>query len=263
MEIKGKRKTKAEKIEEIGRLLDIMDELREKCPWDKEQTFESLRTLTIEEVHELSDSILEKDYDELKKELGDLLLHIVFYSRLGEEAGDFDIRDVAEGINEKLIRRHPHVFGDVNAEDEEQVKKNWEEIKMSEGYKSAMSGVPKSMPALVKALRIQEKAAGVGFDWGDLSPVWEKLDEEIAELKEEEGGELERIEDEMGDLIFTVVNLSRFLKVNPEDALEKANRKFIGRFLKMEEMAEKRGKRMREFDLDELEEFWQEAKNVQ
>ena len=263
MEIKRKRTDRAKKIEEIGRLLDIMDELRVKCPWDKKQTFETLRTLTIEEVHELSDSIIEKDYEELKKELGDLLLHIAFYSRLGEEIEKFDIHDVAHGINEKLIRRHPHVFGDVNAEDEDQVKKNWEEIKMSEGYKSAMSGVPKSLPALVKALRIQEKAAGVGFDWGDLSPVWEKLDEEIEELKNEENGPLERIEEEMGDLIFTVVNLSRFLKVNPEDALEKANRKFISRFLKMEEMAEERDKRMSEFTLEELEEFWQQAKKFE
>ncbi len=262
MEFKKNRISKEEKLREFGRLLDIMDELREKCPWDMKQTFQTLRTLTIEEVHELSDSIVENDLEELPKELGDLLLHIVFYSRLGEEEGRFGIAEVAKGINEKLIRRHPHVFGDVKAEDEEQVKKNWEEIKMQEGNKSVMSGVPKSLPSLVKALRIQEKAAGVGFDWGDLAPVWKKLDEEILELKEEHINEspLERVQDEMGDLLFTAVNLSRFLKVNPEDALEAANRKFLGRFKRMEEEAKSEGKHMKNYSLDELDEMWERAK---
>jgi MazG family protein len=263
MEIKQKRKSRQEKIDEFGKLLDVMDELREKCPWDKKQTFKSLRTLTIEEVHELSESILEEDYEEVKRELGDLLLHIVFYSRLGEEQKGFDILDVSRGIKEKLIRRHPHVFGDVKAETEEEVKRNWEEIKIQERNTGVMSGVPSSLPALVKALRIQEKAAGVGFDWGELAPVWEKLDEEILELKDELGGEspTPEAEEEFGDLVFTVVNLSRFLKINPEDALEKANRKFISRFKAMEEFSSKQKKKMSEYDLDELEEMWEMAKS--
>ncbi len=264
MEIKHKRKSKEEKLKAFGELLDIMDELREKCPWDRKQDFKSLRTLTLEEVHELSDSIIDEDLNEVKKELGDLLLHIVFYSRLGEEEGKFGITEVADSINEKLIRRHPHVFGDVEVENEEEVKRNWEEIKKEERKSGVMSGVPRSLPALIKALRIQEKAAGVGFDWGHTGPVWEKLDEEIAELKEEIEKEEHdsAAEEEFGDLVFTIVNLSRFLKINPEDALEKANRKFIQRFNHMEELADKGGRKMKDYDLEGLEELWVQAKKI-
>jgi len=239
-----------------------MDELRAKCPWDKEQTFESLRHLTIEETYELSDAILEKDLDEIRKELGDLMLHIVFYAKLGEESGRFDIGKVLEGINEKLIRRHPHIFGDVQVENASEVKDNWERIKLAEGRASVLEGVPMSLPAMVKAYRIQDKARGVGFDWEHVGQVWAKVEEEICELKYEvaHGTTPEKREDEFGDLLFALINYSRFIEVNPETALERTNRKFIRRFRYIEEEAAKKGKKLHEMSLAEMDELWEKAK---
>ena len=214
------------------RLVQIIAELREGCPWDRKQTLESLRYLTIEETYELSDAILERDLDEVKKELGDLIMHIVFYAQIGSETNDFTIADVIESVNEKLIRRHPHIYGDVEVASEEEVKRNWEKIKLSEGKKSVLEGVPKSLPAMVKANRIQEKARGIGFDWDHESQVWDKLVEEIQELKTEINNKASkiRIEDEFGDVLFSIINYARFIDVNPEDALERTNKKFIKRF---------------------------------
>jgi XTP/dITP diphosphohydrolase len=213
-----------EKLEAFGQLLDIMDELREKCPWDRKQTMESLRHLTIEETYELGDAILENDMDEIRKELGDLLLHIVFYSKIGSESKDFDVKDVIEGINEKLIHRHPHVFGDTVVQDEEEVAKNWEQLKLKEGKKSILEGVPKSLPAMIKASRIQDKAASAGFDWEEPEQVLDKVKEELSELENElENFNTQKTEAEFGDVLFSLINYARFIDVNPDDALEKTN----------------------------------------
>ena len=247
----------------FGRLLDIMDDLRAKCPWDKKQTMESLRHLTIEETYELGDAILNNDLQEVKKELGDLLLHIVFYAKIGSETGDFDIADVANGVCDKLIVRHPHIYGDVKVANEEDVKRNWEKIKLQEGNKSVLGGVPQSLPALVKASRIQDKAAGVGFDWDNIDDVFAKIKEEIDELHAEVKAQKHTaIEAEFGDVLFSLINYARFLKVNPEDALERTNKKFITRFQYLERKAAERGKSLRNMTLAEMESYWQEAKGV-
>ena len=253
------------KIKEYVRLLEIMDELRTKCPWDKVQTIESLRYLTIEETYELGDAILENDMQEIKKELGDLLLHIVFYAKIGSETNDFDIADVLENINKKLINRHPHVFSNTIAETEEDVKTNWENIKLLEGNKSVLAGVPNSLPAMVKAYRIQEKARGVGFDWEKPEQVWEKVQEELGELKAEfeNNSSNQKIEAEFGDLFFALINYARFIGVNPENALERTNKKFIKRFNYLEENAKKSGKTLNKMSLAEMDVFWNEAKNFE
>ena len=243
-------------------LLDIMDELRAKCPWDSKQTYESLRYLTIEETYELSDAIIEKQYKDIPKELGDMMLHIVFYAKIGEEQGLFDITDVLEGINEKLIRRHPHIFADTIVQNEDEVRSNWEVIKLKEGNKSVLSGVPNSLPALVKAYRIQEKARGVGFEWENNEQTWAKVNEEIQEFKEEVDKKSEHIEEEFGDLLFALVNYARMTGINPEDALEQCNRKFIKRFQFMEEKAKENHKSLEKMTLNEMEELWQEAKKA-
>ncbi len=250
-------------LRELDRLLTIMDELREQCPWDRKQTMESLRHLTIEETYELGDAILDNDLDEVKKELGDLLLHIFFYAKIGSETGDFDIADVASDISEKLINRHPHIYGDIHVSDEEEVKKNWENIKLKEGKKSVLQGVPMSLPALVKANRIQDKVAGVGFDWERPADVLDKVREELSEIQEElDTGNQATIEEEFGDVLFSLVNYARFLKINPENALEKTNKKFIQRFQYLENKAIESGKTLKEMTLSEMETFWQEAKSV-
>ena len=245
----------------IERLLQIMTELREKCPWDKKQTLASLRYLTIEEMYELSDAILEHNMPEIKKELGDILLHIVFYSQIAMENGDFDFADVVQGICEKLILRHPHVFGDVRVNDAEDVKINWEKIKLSEGRKSVLGGVPKSLPAMVKAFRIQEKVHGVNFDWENSSQVLEKIKEEIDEFEDEiNQNNPAKMEEEFGDVLFSLINYARFLNINPEDALEKTNRKFIARFQKMEEFILSDKKSLTEMTLTEMDVYWEKAK---
>jgi XTP/dITP diphosphohydrolase len=249
------------KIKAFERLLIIMDELREQCPWDKKQTMDSLRYLTIEELYELSDAILEKDMPEIKKELGDILLHIIFYSRIASETNDFDIADVINDICEKLIHRHPHIYGDVKVADEKEVKRNWEKLKLKEGRKSVLEGVPKSLPAIVKAFRIQEKVRGIGFDWDDKSQVWEKVLEEIEELKVEiKNGDNDRIESEFGDVLFALTNYARFIDVNPEDALERTNKRFIKRFQIMEKMITKEGLDLSDMKLSEMDVFWEKAK---
>lgn len=242
------------------RLLDIMDELREKCPWDSKQTIDSLRYLTIEETYELSDAIIDHKYDNIREELGDLMLHLVFYAKIGAEKEQFDITDVLNGICEKLIRRHPHIFGDTVAQTAEDVKANWEKIKLKEGKRSVLGGVPVSLPAMVKAYRMQEKAKGVGFEWNKTSEVWDKLEEELGELKTEVEAQSEHIEEEFGDVLFSLINYARFIHVNPEDALEKTNKKFITRFQYMEERAHAQGKQLSDMTLDEMEALWQEAK---
>ncbi|MFD2561577.1 nucleoside triphosphate pyrophosphohydrolase [Aquimarina rubra] len=250
-------------LKAFDRLLTIMDELREQCPWDKKQTLQSLRHLTIEETYELGDAILDNDLDEVKKELGDLLLHIVFYAKIGSETKDFDIADVANEICEKLISRHPHIYGDVKVIDEEDVKRNWENLKLKEGKKSVLEGVPKSLPALVKASRIQDKVAGVGFDWEEPQQVFEKLQEELAELQHEiEEHNQDKIESEFGDVLFSMINYARFLKINPEDALERTNKKFIKRFQYLEEKAKEKSKSLKEMTLAEMDVFWEEAKKL-
>jgi len=249
------------KTDAFSRLITIMDELREQCPWDKKQTMDSLRYLTIEELYELSDAILEKDMPEIKKELGDVLLHIVFYSRIASETNDFDITDVINDICEKLIHRHPHIYGDVKVADEKEVKKNWEKLKLKEGRKSVLGGVPKSLPAIVKAFRIQEKVRGIGFDWDNKTQVWDKVLEEIEELKVEiEKGDNDRIESEFGDVLFALTNYSRFINVNPEDALERTNKRFIKRFQIMEEMITEEGLSLADMKLSEMDIFWEKAK---
>jgi len=251
------------RLEAFQRLLNIMDDLRAQCPWDKKQTMQSLRHLTIEETYELGDAILNNDLQEVKKELGDLLLHIVFYAKIGSETGDFDIADVANGVCDKLIIRHPHIYGDVKVDDEEDVKRNWEKIKLKEGNKSVLGGVPKSLPALVKASRIQDKAAGVGFDWDNIDDVFAKVKEEIEELHAEVKAQKHTaIEAEFGDVLFSLINYARFLKVNPEDALERTNKKFIARFQYLERKAAESGKSLRDMTLAEMEAYWQEAKGV-
>jgi len=254
--------TRKDQLEAIGRLLDIMDELRVKCPWDREQTFDSIRNNTIEETYELSDAILKKDMVHIKKELGDLLLHIVFYSRMGSENGDFDIRDVADAISEKLIFRHPHVFGNTDVKNNpETVKKNWEELKIKEGNHSVLGGVPEALPALIKANRIQEKARAVGFDWDERSQVWDKVQEEILELKDEiERLDSDKIENEFGDLFFSLVNAARLYHIDPETALERTNRKFIHRFNYLESRTLKQGRKLRDMTLEEMNEIWEQAK---
>jgi len=245
------------------RLLDIMDELREKCPWDRKQTFESLRHLTIEETYELGDAILEGDSDEIKKELGDLLLHIVFYAKIGSETNAFDMATVANEISDKLILRHPHIYADIAVENADEVEKNWEAIKLKEGKKSVLQGVPKSLPALVKAFRIQDKVAGVGFDWKHADAVFDKVREELDELKVEVEADSQKVEDELGDVIFSLVNYARFLKINPENALERTNKKFIKRFGYIESKAEQSGKKVNDLSLDEMEAYWKEAKKIE
>ena len=250
-------------LKAFERLLTIMDELREQCPWDKKQTMESLRHLTIEEVYELGDAILDNDLDEVKKELGDVLLHIVFYSKIGSETKDFDIADVCHSICDKLVDRHPHIYGDVEVKDEEEVTRNWEQLKLKEGKKSVLEGVPKSLPSMVKANRIQDKVSGVGFDWEKPEQVFEKVEEELAELKEEiAAGDTDRIESEFGDVLFSMINYARFLKVNPENALERTNKKFIKRFQYLEEKSAALQKPLKDMTLSEMDVFWEEAKKL-
>ncbi|OGS71435.1 MAG: nucleoside triphosphate pyrophosphohydrolase [Flavobacteria bacterium RIFCSPLOWO2_12_FULL_35_11] len=255
--------TREQQLQAFGRLLDIMDELRLKCPWDKKQTFESLRHLTIEETYELGDAILDNDLQEIKKELGDLMLHLVFYAKIGSETNDFDIGDVANSISEKLIHRHPHIYGDVVVKDDEEVKQNWEKLKLQEGKTSVLEGVPKALPAMVKASRIQEKVAGVGFDWEKPEQVWEKVQEEMNELNAElVKGNTDAIESEFGDVLFSLINYARFIKVNPENALERTNKKFIGRFQFLENEAKKINKSLHDMSLAEMDVFWNEAKKL-
>ena len=246
----------------FNRILSIMDELRAKCPWDKKQTMQSIRHLTIEEVYELGDAILDDDQEEIKKELGDILLHIVFYSKIAEEKNWFNIADVIDEECEKLIRRHPHIYGNTQVSGEEEVKENWEQIKLSEGNKSVLGGVPVSLPALVKAMRIQDKAKASGFDWEKAEQVWEKVLEELQEFKKEvQVSDKEKIEQEFGDLLFSLVNYARFIGVNPEDALERTNKKFIGRFQYMESQVLARGQKLSELSLTDMDVYWDEANN--
>lgn len=243
------------------KLLNIMDDLRRDCPWDREQTFESLRILSIEEVYELSEEILNENPDGIKKELGDLMLHLVFYSKIGEEQNLFDVADVLDSICEKLIRRHPHIFSDAEVENADDVLNNWEKIKMTEGRKSALSGVPSSLPSLVKAYRIQEKASGIGFDWDNKNQVWEKVVEEIGEFEKElHDKNMEKAEEEFGDILFALVNYARFLNINPDDALEKTNQKFVKRFKTIEEKAIEMNKDIDKMSLDEMNEIWEKSK---
>jgi XTP/dITP diphosphohydrolase len=250
------------------RLLIIMDDLRANCPWDKKQTLESLRHLTIEETYELSDAILGDDMQEVKKELGDIMLHLVFYSKIASETNDFNITDVLNGVCDKLINRHPHIYGDVEVQNEEDVKRNWEQIKLKEGNKSVLGGVPASLPALVKASRIQEKARGVGFDWEEKNQVWAKVEEEMQEFKNEFNAEdgsaidHEKAEGEFGDLMFSLINYARFININPENALEKTNKKFIKRFQYLELKAKENGKQLQDMSLAEMDRFWNEAKKL-
>ena len=263
--------TRQQQLDAFGRLLDIMNDLRAKCPWDKKQTLESLRHLTIEETYELGDAILNNDLQEIKKELGDLLLHIVFYAKIGSETIDsssslttgFDIADVCNEICDKLIHRHPHIYGDVVVADEEEVKQNWEKLKLKEGKKSVLEGVPKGLPALIKASRIQDKVKGVGFDWEEPHQVWDKVQEELQELQVEvQAGNQDKIEAEFGDVLFSMINYARFLNVNPEDALERTNKKFIKRFQYLESKANGLGKPLMDMTLAEMDIFWEEAKKL-
>lgn len=262
-----------ERIEQLlafDRLLNIMDDLRAQCPWDKKQTIQSLRHLTIEETYELSDAIMENDLPEIKKELGDIMLHLVFYAKIASETGDFEIKDVLHGICEKLIVRHPHIYGNVQADTEEQVKQNWEQIKLKEGdgNKSVLGGVPTSLPALVKSMRIQEKARGAGFDWEEKQQVWEKVEEEMQEFKAHFNAEdntlidKEKAEGEFGDLLFSLVNYARFIDINPETALERTNKKFIKRFNYLESQSRADGKQLHEMTLAEMDEYWNRAKSL-
>jgi XTP/dITP diphosphohydrolase len=255
--------TRQQQLDAFNRLLDIMDELREKCPWDKKQTLQTLRHLTIEETYELGDAILDNNLEEVKKELGDLLLHIVFYAKIGSETNTFDMADVANDICDKLIHRHPHIYGDVIVADEEEVKQNWEKLKLKEGKKSVLEGVPKSLPALVKASRIQDKVKGVGFDWEESHQVWDKVQEELNELQVEvKSGNQDKMEAEFGDVLFSMINYARFLNINPEDALERTNKKFIKRFQYLESKAGELGKSLSDMTLAEMDVFWNEAKKL-
>ena len=250
-------------LQAFDRLLTIMDELRLQCPWDKKQTIQTLRHLTIEETYELGDAILDNNLTEVKKELGDLLLHIVFYAKIGSETNDFDIADVCHEICDKLVHRHPHIYSDVVVKDEEEVKQNWEKLKLKEGKLSVLEGVPKSLPALVKASRIQDKAKGVGFDWDEPNQVWDKVQEELQELQVEvTKGNKDKIEDEFGDVLFSLINYARFLDINPEDALERTNKKFIKRFQYLESKASQLGKPLMDMTLTEMDVFWNEAKKM-
>lgn len=252
-----------EKLKAFEELLKIMDRLREQCPWDREQTMESLRNLTIEETYELADAIMDQDMEEIRKELGDLILHIVFYARIGSEKGAFDIADVIRGINRKLVFRHPHVFGERKVKDAGEVIKNWEEIKKKEGNRSVLSGVPVSLPAMIKSHRIQDKARAVGFDWQQREEVWDKVIEELHEVRQELSGgrSKEKMEEEIGDLLFSIINAARLYAIEPETALEKTNRKFIRRFSYLEEKASQSGRSLKEMTLEEMEQIWQEAKS--
>lgn len=252
--------SRQEKMEAFGRLLDIMDELREKCPWDRKQTMQSLRHLTIEEVYELADAILTENSEEVRKELGDILLHIVFYARIADETNQFDIRKVIDAVCEKLIHRHPHIYGDVVVQDDEEVSRNWEKLKLKEGKTSVLEGVPVSLPALIKSMRIQEKARGAGFDWEESGQVWAKVQEEMHELQQEVGAKTEKVADEFGDVLFALVNYARFIQVNPEEALERTNKKFMRRFRYLEEQVNANGLRLSEMKLAEMDVFWNEAK---
>lgn len=248
-------------LKEFERLLQIMDELREKCPWDKKQTLESLRKLTIEETYELADAIMKNDLQEIKKELGDLMLHIVFYSKIGTEENAFDVSDVLSSINEKLIHRHPHIFSDVRVKDDEDVKRNWEALKLKEGKKTVLSGVPSSLPAMIKANRIQEKVRGVGFDWDEKEQIWDKVNEELNELKEEiKKGDAKKIENEFGDLFFSLINAARLYNVEPDNALERTNQKFMKRFNFLESETISKGRSLHDMTLDEMNEIWEKAK---
>jgi XTP/dITP diphosphohydrolase len=257
-----------EKLKAFDRLLTVMNELRENCPWDKKQTWESLRHLTVEETYELSDSILDNNVNEVKKELGDLMLHNVFYARIAEEKEHFNIADVLNAICDKLIERHPHVYGDVVATDEETVKANWEKIKLNTGNKSVLEGVPTSLPSMVKAIRIQDKARGVGFDWEKKEQVWQKVEEELAEFKKEfqpdrgAPADMARVQSEFGDLLFSLVNYARFINIDPEEALERTNKKFIKRFQYLETESAKDGKKMGEMTLAEMDVYWERAKTL-
>ncbi|MBO7587332.1 MAG: nucleoside triphosphate pyrophosphohydrolase [Bacteroidales bacterium] len=253
-----------ERLVAFQRLLDIMDELREKCPWDSVQTFDTLRCLTIEETYELSEAIVDKNYKDMCKELGDLMLHLVFYSKIASEQQLFDIKDVLNQLCDKLIRRHPHIYGEAKAQDAQQVHENWEKIKLQrEGNRSVLGGVPTSAPSLVKAYRIQEKANGVGFDWHNAGEVWEKVEEELQEFKDEIDRHSDKAEEEFGDVLFALVNYARFVHINPDDALEKTNRKFIRRFQYIEEQSQKIGKKLTDLSLEQMEEYWQQAKQLE
>lgn len=257
-----------ERLKAFERLLIIMDELRAQCPWDKKQTMESLRHLTIEEVYELSDAILEGDQQEIKKELGDIMLHLVFYAKIGSETNDFTITEVLNSICDKLISRHPHIYGDITVADEEEVKRNWEQLKLKEGNKSVLGGVPTSLPALIKASRIQDKAKGIGFDWERKEQVWEKVEEEMQEFKaefntvENKAIDKDKAEKEFGDLLFSLINYARFIDINPEDALEKTNRKFVKRFQHVEKRAAENGQQLHNMSLAEMDVYWEEAKKL-
>ncbi|RYM31465.1 nucleoside triphosphate pyrophosphohydrolase [Brumimicrobium glaciale] len=250
------------RLKAFERLLNIMDDLRAKCPWDKKQTLESLRHLTIEETYELADAILDNDLDELKGEIGDVMLHMVFYSKIASEKGAFDITDVLNAICDKLVHRHPHIYGDVIAEDEATVKANWEKLKLKEGKKSVLQGVPKSLPSLVKAARIQEKVRGIGFDWDDSKQVLAKVHEELAELEVEVKNNSDQIEQEFGDVMFSMINYARFIGVNPETALERTNKKFIKRFQYMEVKMNEEGKKFDEMNLEQMDVYWEQAKKA-
>lgn len=255
--------TRSQQLEAFDRLLTIMDELREQCPWDRKQTLQSLRHLTIEEVYELGDAILDNDLEEVKKELGDLLLHIVFYAKIGSETNHFDIAEVCNEISDKLISRHPHIYSDVKVKDEDEVKRNWEQLKLKEGKSSVLEGVPKSLPAMVKASRIQEKVAGVGFDWEEPNQVFEKVEEELGELQDEiNAGNQEKIESEFGDVLFSMINYARFLDIDPESALERTNKKFIKRFQYLEQKSKEINKSLSAMSLEEMDVFWEEAKKI-
>lgn len=250
--------TKEQKLEAFSKLLDIMDDLREKCPWDKKQDLQSLRPLTLEEVYELSDALLKEDLTEIKKELGDVLLHLVFYAKIGSEKGSFDIADVINSLNEKLIFRHPHIYGDVDVKDEEEVKQNWEKLKLKEGNKSVLSGVTKGTPSMVKAFRIQEKVKGIGFEFADGEDAWKKVDEELAEFHAEK--DLAKKEVELGDVFFSLINYARIVGINPDSALERTNIKFISRFQKMEQLASDKNLKLEDLSLEEMDKLWEEVK---
>ena len=255
--------TRKEQLKALDRLLTIMDELREQCPWDRKQTFESLRHLTIEETYELADAILDKDHKAMEGELGDLLLHVFFYAKIGSESGVFDMATVANAISEKLINRHPHIYGDLEVADEEEVKKNWEQLKLKEGKESVLSGVPKALPALIKANRIQDKVAGVGFDWEAPEQVFDKVKEELDELSEAVTlGQKQDIESEFGDVLFSMINYARFLGLDPEAALERTNKKFIKRFKYLEQQAKAQNKTLKSMTLEEMDVYWEQAKNL-
>ena len=250
--------TKQQKLDAFSRLLDIMDDLREKCPWDRKQTLQTLRHLTLEEVYELSDALLVEDLPEIKKELGDVLLHLVFYAKIGSEKGSFDIADVINALNEKLIFRHPHIYGDVEVQDEEEVKQNWEKLKLKEGNKSVLSGVTKGTPSMVKAYRIQDKVKGIGFEFASAEDAWKKVDEELAEFHAE--SDPDKKEQELGDVFFSLINYARLSGINPDSALERTNIKFISRFQKMEQLASDKNLKLEDLSLEEMDKLWEEAK---